>query len=149
MDLGLRDKAALVSGSTRGIGLAIAEELLAEGARVAVTGRDAARVREVSQNLGGKYGKDRVLGLPADFTAGDDVVLTVLRTAQQHFGGLDIVVANVGAGRGTPALEADVAEWERMLGLNLVSAAVTARHAASFLPAAGGSIILVGSIAGM
>jgi len=149
MDLGLRDKAALVSGSTRGIGLAIAEELLAEGARVAVTGRDAARVREVSQNLGGKYGKDRVLGLPADFTAGDDVVLTVLRTAQQHFGGLDIVVANVGAGRGTPALEADVAEWERMLGLNLVSAAVTARQAASLLPTAGGSIILVGSIAGM
>jgi 3-oxoacyl-[acyl-carrier protein] reductase len=149
MDLGLSDKVALVSGSTRGIGLAIAEALLAEGARVIITGRDAARVRDASVMLAGKSGHDRVAGFEVDFTGGDEAVASALRKAHETFGALDIVIANVGGGRGLPSADADVREWERMIGLNLISAAVTARHAAALFPGGGGSITLVASIAGM
>jgi 3-oxoacyl-[acyl-carrier protein] reductase len=149
MELGLRDKVAFVSGSTRGIGLAIAEEFLSEGARVVITGRDAARVREASARLAEKSGNDRVTGLVADFSAGDDAISTVMRRAHEQWGTLDIVVANVGGGRGKSLLEADAGEWERMLGLNLISAGLTVRHAVPLFPASGGSVVLVGSIAGM
>jgi 3-oxoacyl-[acyl-carrier protein] reductase len=149
MDLGLRDKVALVSGSTKGIGLAIAEAFLAEGARVVITGRDGARVRDTVAMLAKESGADRVSGIEVDFTGGDDAVASAMRSAQNSFGVLDIVIANVGGGRGLPSAEADVREWERMIGLNLISAAITARHAASLLPGGAGSITLVASVAGM
>lgn len=149
MDLALRDKVVLVTGSTRGIGRAIAEGFLAEGARVAITGRDAERVRDTAAWLAKSSGQDRVLGLEADFTAGDEAVAAVLQRAHRELGALDIVVANVGGGRGLSVIDADVREWERMIGLNLISAAVTARHAASLFPSGGGSIVLIASIAGM
>ena len=151
MELGLRDKVALVSGSTRGIGLAIAEKFLDEGARVVITGRDAARVRETTAKLADKHGAGRVVGFEADFSAGDDAVESVLRRARDEYRSLDVVVANVGGGRGLPTGEADASEWERMLWLNLISAAITARHAAALLgtDGRGGSIVLVGSIAGI
>jgi 3-oxoacyl-[acyl-carrier protein] reductase len=149
MDLGLRDKVALVSGSTQGIGLAIAEAFLLEGARVVITGRDAGRVRDTVGSLAEGSGRDRVAGFAADFTAGDEAVAAALRNAQSRFGVLDVVVANVGGGRGLPSVDADVREWERMIGLNLISAAITARHAAALFPGGAGSITLVGSIAGM
>jgi 3-oxoacyl-[acyl-carrier protein] reductase len=99
--------------------------------------------------LSQEYGPNRVVGLQADFTGGDEAIASALRTAHDEFGTLDVVVANVGGGRGLPGLESDVREWERVLSLNLISAAITARHAAQLFPDAGGSITLVGSIAGM
>jgi 3-oxoacyl-[acyl-carrier protein] reductase len=149
MDLALRDKVAFITGSTKGIGLAIAEEFLAEGSRVVVTGRDRERVRAVSARLAEKYGKDRALGFEADFTAGDDAVKSVLQQARDGHGRLDIVVANVGSGRGKSALDTDSGDWERMIGLNLISAGITARHAVPFFSESGGSIVLIASIAGM
>jgi 3-oxoacyl-[acyl-carrier protein] reductase len=149
MDLGLRDKVALVSGSTRGIGFSVAKAFLTEGARVVITGRDASRLGEATAMLTREFGDQRVAGFEADFTAGDEAIASALQAAHDRFGVLDALVANVGGGRGLPALESDVREWERMLSLNLISAAITARHAAPLFPGAGGSITLIASIAGI
>jgi 3-oxoacyl-[acyl-carrier protein] reductase len=94
MDLGLTDKRAIVLASTAGLGHAVAEALLAEGARVAVSGRDPERFGTAFKDLDGRYG-DRVWGEPLDVTDGDALASYIDR-ARDRFGGIDILVINMG-----------------------------------------------------
>src|SRR5688572_5221649 len=112
MDLGLRDKVALVTGSSRGLGLASAKALAAEGCRVSLCARTEATLhaaaREVSQLAGGE---DRVLAVAADLARADGVQTVIDRTVER-FGGIDVLVNNLGVARGAGLLETTDDEWQ-------------------------------------
>lgn len=146
MDLELRGKVALVAGSTRGIGLAIAEGFLREGASVVVTGRGEESLAAAVEQLGNA---DRVLSWCGD--AGDpDQIPACLAAACERFGGLDAVVANVGSGRGTRGWDVGADEWASALQTNLVGSVNLARSAAPLLlERKGSSLTVIASIAGI
>jgi NAD(P)-dependent dehydrogenase (short-subunit alcohol dehydrogenase family) len=127
MDLGLRDKLAVVSGSTAGIGLAIAAALAAECAKVVVNGRTQARVdaavKTIQQNVAGA----NVRGVAADLgtAAGVDAFLRQVPAA-------DILVNNLGIFDVKPFLEIPDAEWLRFFEVNVLSGVRLAR---AYLPA--------------
>jgi 3-oxoacyl-[acyl-carrier protein] reductase len=106
MDLGLRGRVALVTGASRGIGRGIAEALSAEGARVAVTSRDAARAREVGAQLGG-----RGYGFDSDRVQDVDPLVDAV---EADLGPIDIYVANTGGPpRGADPLGFTVEQWQQ------------------------------------
>jgi 3-oxoacyl-[acyl-carrier protein] reductase len=147
MDLGLEGRRVLVTGSSRGIGRGVAEAFLAEGARVALTGRTAETLERTRAELARRY-PDRVVGVRADLAGPEAEVAQAVADVGDALGGLDILVANVGAGSGKPGLDADQDEWERALRVNLTGAATVIRHAVPLI-GGGGAVVLVSSIAGL
>ena len=112
MDLGLTDKAALVTGSSRGLGLASAAALVEEGCRVAICarGRDAleaaaADLRRIAGNRSG-----RILPVAADISTVEGVEQVVARTVEA-FGGLEHLVNNVGLAKGATITDTTDADW--------------------------------------
>ncbi len=155
MDLGLGGQRVLVTGSTRGIGVEIADALLEEGARVFITGRQEEQWRSAMQRLGARHGADRVDGLAGDLRE-EAVLLGMARRLNDGWGGLDHLVCNVGSGRSVPVLQEDAEEWRRVLEVNLLSATSAARvmiplleTAAAGDPNAQPSICFIGSICGL
>lgn len=126
MDLGLQGKLALVTGSTAGIGFAIARALLAEGARVVVNGRTAARVDAAVAMLK-QHGE--VYGVAADMATAAGAARVV--AAVQARGEADILVNNVGFFEVKPLAELEDADWDAMFQLNVMSGV---RLAKAFLP---------------
>ena len=98
MDFGLKDRIAVVTGGTSGIGLATTRLFLAEGARVAICGRNGERLAKVADELRGRYGKDRILAAPCDVTDAGQVGELAERV-RAGFGGVDILVNNAGQAR--------------------------------------------------
>lgn len=95
MDLGLTGRRALVTGGSKGIGLAAADELLAEGAAVAICSRTADELKRAADDLRARYPQATVVDVVADVTDADQVSSLVARAAEQ-LGGLDILVNNAG-----------------------------------------------------
>lgn len=119
MDLGLKDKIALVAGSSRGLGYATAFALAKEGCRVAINGRDEARIKSVAEKLGKETGT-QVIGLAGDVGL-PDVPEKLIRQTVDAFGGLDILVTNAG-GPPPGAFEShDEANWQKGIDLSLMS----------------------------
>lgn len=141
MDLELNGKVVLVGGSSRGIGLAIAEAFLREGASVVVTGRDGDSLRAADDRLAGD-----VLVWQGDTGAG---AAEVVAAARERFGRLDVVVANVGSGRGTLGVDAPLEEWRSLFDVNLFGSIALAQAAAPLLRQSRGAIVFVASIAGL
>jgi 3-oxoacyl-[acyl-carrier protein] reductase len=142
LELGLTGKRALVTGSSRGIGYAIAEGLVAEGVRVALTARTTADVAAAADRLRERGGD--VVALAGDLTVAADVE-RVVREAAEAFGGLDILVNNVGGGIGGNTDEG----WQYTFDVNL-NAAVRASRAATPLMQAqrSGVILIISSVSG-
>ena len=135
----LRDKVAMISGGGSGIGEATARRFTAEGARVAVLGRNADRVAGVARDTGAQP----IAGDAADEGDVDEGVHAVL----DAFGRLDVVVACAG-GRGTPGvLNASHAEMGASLESNLMTAFVLTKSALPALIESRGAIVLVASLA--
>ena len=142
MDLQLGGKIALVTGSSRGLGLASARALLEEGCRVAICARGAERLEEAAATLGGADAADDVLAVRADLSTAEGVE-TVVRRTVDAFGGLDILVNNVGrAGGGGIAVASD-AEWQAALDETLFPAVRASRLAVPHLRRRGGGVILM------
>lgn len=145
MDLQLNGKTAFISGSTQGIGYAIAEALLAEGASVIVNGRDATRVDTAVASLREAAPGADVSGLAADF--GDAEQVTRLL---ESLGSVDILVNNVGLFEVKPFTEISDDDWQRYLEVNLMSSVRLSRHVLGSMLATGwGRIIFVGSESGV
>jgi 3-oxoacyl-[acyl-carrier protein] reductase len=149
MDLGLSGKVALVTGASRGIGRAIALGLAAEGCRVVLCarGREAldAAVAEARQRAG--TGGDAT-GVTADVTTPDGVA-ALIETARQVFGGVDIVVNNVGGSGARDFPSADEADFRGVMERNFFPALRVSMAARPHLSARGGGvIILIASIWG-
>jgi 3-oxoacyl-[acyl-carrier protein] reductase len=142
----LDGRAALVTGGTRGIGRAIVEGLLADGARVAFTGRDAERVRAVAEELGESSGT--VAGVVAEIGRGEDVQRAV-GEAHQRFGRLDLLVNNAGITRDGLLIRMKDADWDEVLGVNLRGAFQATRAAARIMARQrGGRIVNIVSVFG-
>jgi NAD(P)-dependent dehydrogenase (short-subunit alcohol dehydrogenase family) len=95
VDLGLTGRRALVTGGSKGIGFAVAAELLAEGAAVAVCSRTAAELSDAADTLRGRFPQSTVVDVVADVTDAEQVETLVTESADQ-LGGLDILVNNAG-----------------------------------------------------
>ena len=105
MDLQLTDKIAIVTGSSRGLGLASARALVAEGARVCICARGEARLAEAAREIEGDARKPGLITtVQADVSTAAGVALVIERTVER-FGGLDILVNNVGRAAGTDIVE--------------------------------------------
>ncbi len=144
MDLQLTDRVAFVAGSSKGIGRAIATELLREGCRVCLSGRNSDALEEACRELRTKFG-DKVLGIPGDMTD-RSVIDAALGAIYQKWGGLEIVVANLGSGKGKPGWNQEQDEWERLFNVNFFGSVRLAQAAIPYLQAHGGNILFIASI---
>ncbi|MDF3625887.1 SDR family oxidoreductase [Brytella acorum] len=134
----LSGKTALITGGTSGIGLATAKRFIAEGARVAVTGRDETRFADVHAELGGE-----ALVLAADVRSVEDMK-SVADKVQKSFGGLDILFVNAGYVIPTPLQSIDERQYDDVMDVSVKGAVLTMQAA---LPALreGSSVILTTS----
>jgi len=121
MDLDLDGRVVAITGGTDGLGLALAERLVAEGARVAVCGRDEGRVEAVRAAPWAAGRTDRVLAISADVTRPDDLerFADAVRSA---WGRVDGLVNNAGAARAAAFGDASDADWQADIDLKLLAA---------------------------
>ncbi|MBM3778196.1 MAG: SDR family oxidoreductase [Acidimicrobiia bacterium] len=149
MDLGLKDQVAIVTGSSRGLGLASATALAAEGCRVTLCGRTEATLAEAARDVGTAAGSaDRVLAVQADVTRAEDVERLIAQTVER-FGRVDVLVNNVGAAGGGGLLATSDADWQAAFDQTLTPAVRASRAAVPHMQRQGGGvIILIASIFG-
>jgi 3-oxoacyl-[acyl-carrier protein] reductase len=149
MNLELTDKVALITGSSRGLGLASAKALASEGARVCICARGEERLAEAARDVEAVAArKGNVLAVQADVSTPDGVSLVVSRTVET-FGGLDILVNNVGRAAGTDIVDTSDAEWQAALDETLFPAIRASRAAVPHMKAqGGGAILMIASIWG-
>lgn len=136
---------AVVTGAGEGIGARIAERLVAEGASVVVNDADAERARAVAAALG-----DRAVAVAGD-AAELDVIQSLVDTAVERFGRLDIAVANAGITRYRPFLDCEPADVRAVLDLNVAGSFFLAQRAARAMRAGGrgGRILFTSSVTGV
>lgn len=140
--MNLKNAVALITGGSAGIGFSIAKTLAASGARVAITGRDKARLEEAARALG-------ALPIHADVTSEADVERTY-REVLAKFGDLDILVNNAGIGVFQPLVEMDRARFDAIFATNVTGAMLMGREAAKhFIKRNRGNIINIASTAGL
>ena len=143
MDLELARKIALVTGSSRGLGLASATALAREGCRVTLCARTAGRLAEAAAEVGAACGDpSRVFTVQADVASAEGAAAVVDGTVA-HFGGLDILVNNVGLARGGDLLATTDAEWQEAVDQTLMPAVRASRLAVPHMKRRGGGVILM------
>jgi 3-oxoacyl-[acyl-carrier protein] reductase len=146
MDLGLKGKVALVTGGSKGLGKAIAEELAREGADVAICARGKHDLDEAAKALHSHGG--RVLATCADVTRAEDIANAIDQTVKQ-LGGIDILINNAGDGWLAHMLDTSDEDWRYCLEVNLMSAVRFTRGAAPHMRSRGGGrIINMSTLAG-
>jgi 3-oxoacyl-[acyl-carrier protein] reductase len=140
--MNLENATVLVTGGSSGIGLGVARVLTAAGAKVAVTGRDEARLKAIASELG-------VLAIKADVTSEADVDRTYAEVLGA-FGHLDALVNNAGAGKFAPLVDMTRASFESVISTNVTGAMLMGRGAARhFVERKKGNIINIGSTAAL
>jgi len=146
----LKNKVAVVTGGTRGIGLSIAEALLAEGARVSICGREGSHLKTALDHLLTQDGEGRVSGVVADVRRYDDC-RRLVQGAAERFGGLDILVNNAGIGiLGKRVDQLTPEEWDATIQTNLSGAFYCCHEAIPLMRARGGGYIFnISSLAGV
>src|SRR5262245_50279215 len=129
MDLSITDKAAIVTGSSRGLGLATAKALVAEGCRVCICARGSERLAEAAIEVGDVARRpNMVLAVQADVSTQAGVDLVVAR-AVETFGRLDVLVNNVGVAGGAGLLDTSDQDWQAAFDLTLFPAIRASRAA--------------------
>jgi len=140
MDLHLEQRGILITGGTDGLGLALAQRLLAEGALVAVCGRDEGRLDAAQTVLG-----PEALCVQADVSSPGDCEMFV-RVAHERFGRLDGVVNNAGKAAATLVAESSDDTWREDYELKVMAALRIARASLDYLEKSGGAILNVLSV---
>jgi len=143
----LDNKVALVTGSSRGLGLAISEELAREGAAVALMARASEELAQAVEGLSKQGAK--VMAAPADVTREAEVA-AVLGNVVATWKRLDILVLNAGTWQGAPLAETTEAQWDLLVDLNLKGAFLPLKHAIPHLTQQPGSTVVgISSIGGL
>jgi 3-oxoacyl-[acyl-carrier protein] reductase len=139
----LDGKVAVVTGGSRGIGRGIAEALVREGARVALTSRTAATATESARAIGGKS-----LGIGCDVRSYESVQ-NLFREVERACGGLDVLVNNAGLGKFAPVADMDPADFREVIETNLNGVFYCCREAIPLMKKRGGGYIFnISSLAG-
>ncbi|WP_337157120.1 SDR family NAD(P)-dependent oxidoreductase [Pseudomonas putida] len=142
MRLELEGKVALITGSSSGIGLSIAQQLAEEGCHVVLNGRDPERLHAAQTLIAGAS------GVVADVRDAEACQALVREVLSRH-GRLDILVCNVGSGASVPPGQESPAEWHRVLDTNLHTTTQTVWAAQDSLLSSRGSVICISSICGI
>ncbi len=146
MDFGLKDKVVFVAGSSRGIGRAIASAVLAEGARVVLTGRDAESLAQAHEELAAECGdRKRIFAISGNFSI-PETIESAFNLTVGHFGQMDHLVANLGSGSGKPGWQQEESEWIRLFEANFFSSVRLAQAAIPHLQGRASSILFISSI---
>ncbi|HEY7032974.1 MAG TPA: SDR family NAD(P)-dependent oxidoreductase [Thermomicrobiales bacterium] len=143
---GLSGKVALVTGAANGIGRAIAERLVADGMRVLALDLEAATVDQMAAELA--QGGGEIVSFAGDISRRADVAAAV-RRCREHFGGLDVLVANAGIADAQPFLDIGEESWRRIIDVNLTGTFFCIQEAARMMvPAHRGAIVVTSSTNG-
>ncbi|MET8813781.1 SDR family oxidoreductase [Streptomyces sp. NPDC004549] len=141
--VGLEGQVAVVTGAARGVGELLARKLSARGATVALVGLEEEELKAASERLHGDGGY-----WYADVTD-HEAMSRVAREVKERFGKVDIVVANAGVANGGPFVDSDPVAWRRVIEVNLIGSAVTARAFLPVLTESRGYLLQVASLAAM
>jgi meso-butanediol dehydrogenase / (S,S)-butanediol dehydrogenase / diacetyl reductase len=136
-------RTAVITGGGTGIGAAAARRFAAEGAAVVLVGRRPEPIAALADSLG-----DGAVAMTADAASATDMA-AVVAAARERFGSVDILVANAGGGGGGTAADVSDSAWAEALRVNISTCLVSARACLPDLIAAGGSVVVVSSIAGL
>jgi NAD(P)-dependent dehydrogenase (short-subunit alcohol dehydrogenase family) len=142
VDLLLDNKVVIITGSSRGIGLAIAEVLNTEGCRVVLNSRNPDELDRAASGL------SNTVGLVADVSVPDQAKYLITETLKSY-GRIDGVICNVGNGRSVPPGNEDFDEWQRVFSANLWSTTNVVEAASEVLAKYKGSIVCTSSICGL
>lgn len=141
--MALENKRVLITGSSRGIGRAIAQTLAAEGARLFLTARDEKPLKALKQTLS-EAGANVEFGI-ADL-ADHDQLKKMFHSATGFLGGIDVLINNAGIGNRINVVDMDVADWDRTFAVNLRAAFILSKMAAvEMMKQRSGHIINIGS----
>jgi len=148
MNLELSDKAAIVTGSSRGLGLASAKALVAEGCRVCICARGSQTLEQAAASLRELGGSSRVVAIPADLSTPQGAE-AVVNGALEAFGRVDILVNNVGLARGTDIDDTPDDVWQEAFDQTLFPAIHMSRLVVPHMKRqGGGSVVMIASIWG-
>lgn len=140
----IKGKVAYITGGSKGIGLGVAKSLLAQGMKVAISGRTLETVQEAAISIGNE---ENILALQSDVTLLDneeDAVSKIL----QKWDRLDVVLANAGVGHFAPIDEMKPDQWHQMVGTNLTGAFNTLKASVEALKSSKGYYMTLASLAG-
>jgi 3-oxoacyl-[acyl-carrier protein] reductase len=140
MDLELKNKVAVISGGTIGIGLAVAEGLAVEGVNVTLIGRDGNRARQRAREIEARQGV-RALGIAADVSKADDISRALDEIAKA-FGGVDILINNAGTGSNETIRDAPDDKWQYYWDLHVMAAVRLSRGLVPGMISRGGGVIV-------
>jgi NAD(P)-dependent dehydrogenase (short-subunit alcohol dehydrogenase family) len=140
MDLGLKNKVAVITGGSIGIGLAVAKGFAAEGAHVAITARNAERLEAARAEII-KGGATRVITVSCDLATPEGVA-AVVAAVEREFGGADVLLNNAGTGSNETIMEAPDDKWQYYWELHVMAAVRLARGLVPSMRKRGGGVIL-------
>jgi len=148
MNLGLSGKVAIITGSSRGLGLASAKALALEGCRVVLSGRTEKTLADAARQLSALTSADGVHAVRTDLSQPDGVQVLVEETVAR-FGAIDVLVNNVGLARGGSLLETTDEAWQEAFDQTLMPAVRASRLAVPHMQRrGGGAIVIIASIFG-
>jgi len=142
----LQDKVALITGGSKGIGYGVAEEMLKQGMKVAITSRSQEAATTAANQLN-QLGSGTAIGIVADvrdLNAQQKTVQTVL----EQFGQLDVVIANAGVGHFAPIEELSPQQWKETIDINLTGVFYSIKASLDALKQSEGYLITIASLAG-
>lgn len=143
LNLGLTNKVAIVTGSSRGLGFASARSLASEGCRVCICARGDVRLREAASDIAQVAGDPgRVLAVVTDVSQPDGVKSVIDKTVET-FGTLDILVNNVGFAGGGSLLETSDEQWQEAIDQTLLPTIRASRYAVPYMQQRGGGVIVI------
>ena len=137
----LKDKVAIITGGSRGIGYATADKFLAEGAKVILTASSQASADKAVEKLKEKYPEATIAGISPDL-ASLESVRKAFRSATEKYGCVDILVNNAGVSESTPFMEYTEETFDKVMDLNVKGVFNTTRAAAECMVARGTGVIL-------
>ncbi|MFO7632037.1 MAG: SDR family oxidoreductase [Caldilinea sp.] len=140
MEMHLKDKVAIVTGGSVGIGLAVAQGLAREGVHLVLCARNGERVAAEAAAIARESGV-RAIGVQADVAIADDID-RVIAEAGQVFGGVDILINNAGTGSNETIMEAPDEKWQYYWDLHVMAAVRLARGVVPLMCQRGGGVIL-------